>query len=173
MLKEEYLYEVKGRSIIIKEYVGKSQRIEIPEMIDNKLVTRIDSEVFEGKNLLEVIMPDSIKEVGKNAFASNMYLTNIRLSNNLKSIPEGMLAFCNKLKEVEIPQSVKSIGKNSFDYVKLKKIIIPSSVNKISNKMFGNKLEDNKSTKLIVEKGSFAEELLLSKNLNVEYKDEV
>ena len=47
----------------------------------------------------------------------------------------------SKLKNVEIPSSVKSIGKNSLDYVKLRKIIIPSSVQKINNKVFGRKLE--------------------------------
>ena len=75
-------------------------------------------------------MPDTIKEVGKYAFASNMYMTNIKLSASLKYIPEGMLAFCGKLKELDVPPSVKSIGKNSFDYVKLRKIIIPASVQK-------------------------------------------
>lgn len=168
-IKDGYVYEIKGRGIIIKEYIGSSQKISIPEMIDNKPVTKIADEVFEGKNLLEVDMPDTIKEVGKNAFASNMYMTHIKLSSNLKAIPEGMLAFCTKLKELHIPPSVKSIGKNSLDYVKLRKLVIPSSVKKISNKAFGSKLEENKSTTFIVEKGSFAEELLLSKNLEVEY----
>lgn len=172
MTKElEYVYEVVGRGIIIKDYIGKSQKISIPEMIENKPVTKIASEAFEGKNILEVIMPDTIKEVGKYAFASNMYLTHIKLSSNLKAIPEGMLAFCTKLKNLEIPSSVKSIGKNSLDYVKLRSLIIPSSVNKISNKVFGNKLEENKSTTFIVKKDSFSEELLLSKNLTIEYND--
>ena len=116
-------------------------------------------------------MPDTIKEVGKYAFASNMYMTNIKLSASLKYIPEGMLAFCGKLKELDVPPSVKSIGKNSFDYVKLRKIIIPASVQKISNKIFGTKLEENKFTTFIVEKESFAEQFLSSKDLNIEYKE--
>ena len=98
-----------------------------------------------------------------------MYLEHIKLSSNLKSIPEGMLAFCTKLKNVEIPSSVKSIGKNSLDYVKLRKIIIPSSVQKINNKVFGRKLEKIKSTTFVVEKNSFAEEFLTSKKLEIEY----
>ena len=170
-VQEEYIYEVVGRGIIIKDYIGKSSKLTIPDKIENKPVTKIASEAFEGKNLLEVIMPDTIKEVGKYAFASNMYLTNIKLSSNLKVMSEGMLAFCSKLKELEIPPSVKSIGKNSLDYVKLRKVKIPSSVNKINNKVFGWKLEDIKYTTFVVEKGSFAEELLLSKDLTVEYME--
>ena len=160
-IKDEYVYEVKGRGIIIKDYIGKEKQITIPDTIDDKPVTKIASEAFEGKNLLEVNMPDTIKEVGKYAFASNMYMTNIKLSASLKSIPEGMLAFCGKLKELDVPPSVKSIGKNSFDYVKLRKIIIPASVQKISNKI----------TTFIVEKESFAEQFLSSKDLNIEYKE--
>ena len=167
--KNEYLYEVEARGILIKEQIGKEQRVTIPEIIENKKVTKIASEAFEGKNLLEVNMPDTIKEIGKYAFASNMYLEHIKLSSNLKSIPEGMLAFCTKLKNVEIPSSVKSIGKNSLDYVKLRKIIIPSSVQKINNKVFGRKLEKIKSTTFVVEKNSFAEEFLTSKKLEIEY----
>ena len=170
-IKDEYVYEVKGRGIIIKDYIGKEKQITIPDTIDEKPVTKIASEAFEGKNLLEVNMPDTIKEVGKYAFASNMYMTNIKLSASLKSIPEGMLAFCGKLKELDVPPSVKSIGKNSFDYVKLRKIIIPASVQKISNKIFGTKLEENKFTTFIVEKESFAEQFLSSKDLNIEYKE--
>ena len=170
-IKDEYVYEVKGRGIIIKDYIGKEKQITIPDTIDDKPVTKIASEAFEGKNLLEVNMPDTIKEVGKYAFASNMYMTNIKLSASLKSIPEGMLAFCGKLKELDVPPSVKSIGKNSFDYVKLRKIIIPASVQKISNKIFGTKLEENKFTTFIVEKESFAEQFLSSKDLNIEYKE--
>ena len=160
-IKDEYIYEVKGRGIIIKDYIGKEKQITIPDTIDDKPVTKIASEAFEGKNLLEVNMPDTIKEVGKYAFASNMYMTNIKLSASLKYIPEGMLAFCGKLKELDVPPSVKSIGKNSFDYVKLRKIIIPASVQKISNKIFGTKLEENKFTTFIVEKESFAEQFFL------------
>ena len=152
-IKDEYVYEIVGRGILIKDYIGKDQRIVIPEIIENKPVTKIGNEAFEGKNLLEVIMPDTVKEVGKYAFASNMYLTHIKLSSNLKAMPEGMLAFCAKLKELEIPESVKSISKNALDYVKLRKLIIPASVNKINNKIFGTKLEENKSTTYIVEKG--------------------
>ena len=170
-IKDEYVYEVKGRGIIIKDYIGKEKQITIPDTIHDKPVTKIASEAFEGKNLLEVNMPDTIKEVGKYAFASNMYMTNIKLSASLKSIPEGMLAFCGKLKELDVPPSVKSIGKNSFDYVKLRKIIIPASVQKISNKIFGTKLEENKFTTFIVEKESFAEQFLSSKDLNIEYKE--
>ena len=170
-IKDEYVYEVKGRGIIIKDYIGKEKQITIPDTIDDKPVTKIASEAFEGKNLLEVNMPDTIKEVGKYAFASNMYMTNIKLSASLKYISEGMLAFCGKLKELDVPPSVKSIGKNSFDYVKLRKIIIPASVQKISNKIFGTKLEENKFTTFIVEKESFAEQFLSSKDLNIEYKE--
>ena len=106
-IKDEYVYEVKGRGIIIKDYIGKEKQITIPDTIDDKPVTKIASEAFEGKNLLEVNMPDTIKEVGKYAFASNMYMTNIKLSASLKYIPEGMLAFCGKLKELDVPPSVK------------------------------------------------------------------
>ena len=155
-IKDEYVYEVKGRGIIIKDYIGKEKQITIPDTIDDKPVTKIASEAFEGKNLLEVNMPDTIKEVGKYAFASNMYMTNIKLSASLKYIPEGMLAFCGKLKELDVPPSVKSIGKNSFDYVKLRKIIIQASVQKISNKIFGTKIEEYKFTTFIVENESFA-----------------
>lgn len=168
-VREEYIYEVKAGRVTINEYIGSNPVVIIPEFIEDKPVTKIEKEAFEGKNLTEVIMPDTIKEVGKNAFASNMYMTDIKLSSNLKAIPEGMLAFCTKVKYIEIPDSVKSIGKNSFDYLKLREMKIPSSVNRISNKIFGRKLEECKSTTFFVQKGSFAEELLLSKDLMVEY----
>ena len=56
MLKEKdgYVYDIEGRGIIIREYIGKEQKITIPEIIENKPVTKIASEAFEGKNILEM-----------------------------------------------------------------------------------------------------------------------
>lgn len=61
---------------------------------DEYPVTIIRNDAFKGcKNLTNIILTDSLKQIGTQAFA-----------------------FCNKLKEINIPQSVETLGNECFQY---------------------------------------------------------
>ena len=101
------------------------------------------------KPLTKLVIPDSVKEIGKYAFCECDSLEEIQFSRNLETINENAFSGCNSLKSIEIPGSVKyftgfngcsnlesvtihdgveTIGRDAFDETKLTSITVPRSV---------------------------------------------
>jgi len=67
----DFLYTSDGREVRINAYTGSGQRVVIPSEIDGAPVTRIYDAAFQGASLLSVEMPDTITDIGRNAFSHN------------------------------------------------------------------------------------------------------
>ena len=65
----------------------------------------------------ELILPESIEEIGKFAFANCDKLKKVCLENNLKLKTIGVGAFtgCRKLQAVRLPENLEIIGGFAFD----------------------------------------------------------
>ncbi len=63
----------------------------------------------------EIILPDSIKEIGEDCFASMVNLKSITLPSNLEKIEEDIFFICENLKEISIPAKVKEGVTYLFD----------------------------------------------------------
>ena len=79
-----------------------------------KNVTKIDDFAFYGMGLQELLMPDSIVSVGKQAFALNTDLSVLVLSESLKTLDDLAFYSCNALTEVYLPASLETIGITPF-----------------------------------------------------------
>ena len=119
-------YDYSGK-IIIPDHVNYNGR--------NLAVTSIIS--MTSSDITDVILPSSLKEIGKNAF----------VGSGLKElvIPEGVTtigarAFRNsQIVHITIPQSVVSIGDGAFSYCKsLESVHIPEAVSEIPSEAFFN-----------------------------------
>ena len=87
------------------------------------------------KNNIEI--PNSVTEIGDDAFWGCEALTNIEIPNSITSIGAEAFCGCKALKKIKIPNSVTSIGDHAFCECKaLKKIKIPNSVTKIEEGAF-------------------------------------
>ena len=113
--------------------------VDLPETI-----TSIGVEGFVNSGIQRIELPNSVTHIGESAFAGNQSLTEIKLSCNLDTIPNG--AFVGTaLTNVDIPNSVRFIGEKAFyDCSYLKSITIPESVNSILGFTFAycHSLED-------------------------------
>ena len=120
---------------------GYSGVITIPETVPYNdvihKVTRIGERAFfEDRNLTNVIMPSSIKSIGKSAFAG-IYLTTIKLPNSIETIEYDAFGGCPNLTEMVIPDGVKAIGEYMFNVCKnLISVKLPSSLTEIPEKAF-------------------------------------
>lgn len=84
-------------------------------------------------NLTSVVMPDSVLNIGDNAFYACEYLNNVVLSKNLVTIGGSAFRQCTRLNNVVIPDTVRSIGERAFENCKsLTSIVIPEGVTSIA-----------------------------------------
>ena len=93
-----------GKYIVITKYTGNSAKCEIPEKIGNYPVLEIycGDSLFAPKNkITELILPNSLKKIGANAFKNN-HLTKLDFPSNVDYIT---------VKSISIPKSI-GIGEN-------------------------------------------------------------
>lgn len=81
--------------------------------------------------LLNIQIPDSVKNVPKGAFEECYNLKNIVLPQNLKTIESNSFWGCKKLNKLVLPNSLKNVYMSAFQGCGLKKIILPQNVDVI------------------------------------------
>lgn len=90
---------------------------------------------YRGSNSI-VTIPEGIKTIGADAFASHAGITKIILPDSLEVIGEGAFAGCNNLSQIEGGNAVKRIEDRAFQGCPLTEIRIPASVEEIGLKAF-------------------------------------
>ena len=76
-------------------------------------VSAIADEALKDLPVKKILMPDTIETIGKKAFANNK-ITEMVLSEKLKSIGDNAFEDCTQLNWIYIPKSVKTIGQSLF-----------------------------------------------------------
>ena len=90
-------------------------------------------------NLISIIIPDSVTNIGGYAFCYCTNLKNIIIPHNITSIEEYVCCYCTSLTSVTIPDTATSIGKYAFyNCISLKNITLPNSVISIRSSAFSN-----------------------------------
>ncbi len=80
-------------------------------------VTNIGNDAFcECTGLTSITIPDSVTSIDSQAFERCSGLKSIKIGNSVTSIGEDAFCGCPGLTSVMIPESVKKIGENAFGY---------------------------------------------------------
>lgn len=145
----DYLYTVNGNEATITGYIGESDlsTLTIPSAIyhddgdgntsnNNKTVVAIGEGVFsdninDNTNITSVVIPSTVKTIGKAAFANNEYLNSIQyemiktkdnsgeekyeINSNLEKIESFAFSNCTSLTNFTIPHTVTSIEERAFE----------------------------------------------------------
>ena len=92
------------------------EEVEIPMMIEDKVVTKIKSEGFKDCTKLEKItFPKTITGIGKSAFEGCTALSDIDIPEGISVIPEKCFMDCTSLKTVVIPYNVHTVEDYAFE----------------------------------------------------------
>ena len=126
-------YEEAGLEVTIKPF-NKIVNVIIPGSINDKKVVAIGGFAFDSKQLISVVIPNTVTSIGRRAFSNNK-LTTVTIPNSVISIGEGTFEY-NNLTSVTIPDSVISIGEGTFEYNNLTSVTIPDSVTSIGSYAF-------------------------------------
>ena len=98
----------------------------------------IENYAFENaKQLTEVVLSDSVEEIGHSAFIHCENLRNIQLGNSLKRIGGVAFGFCSSLTAITIPDSVEELSYSVFSYCNnLESVVIGSGVISLDTEVF-------------------------------------
>lgn len=151
--------------------------IVVPTKNGEEMVVAVGTAVLDrNAGVTKVTLPDSVRELEKEAFAYNNDLTEIDFGEGLEIIGDTALYACEKLEKVELPGAVRNIGSLAFGECKLiSEIVIPEGVSEIGYGAFES-LDSNlkkivlPSTLKEFSESVFSLEALEEIELNCEYK---
>ena len=106
--------------------------------IENSKCTYIGTSAFANTNITEIVLPDSVTELGNATFRYCYNLTKANIPKSLKVIP-GYLFSSSKIKSIEIPEGVTTLNQACFrSCTLLETINIPSTVTSLGAEIFYN-----------------------------------
>ena len=86
----------------------------------------------------ELVIPDGVTEIGKNAFIGNKTLRRVQLPDGLLKIGDSAFYGCTALKEITLPEGLVSVGVTAFGACKkLRWLQLPDSLREIGSNAFG------------------------------------
>lgn len=105
-------------------------------------VTKIGSNAFyqnpgDPCHLTSITLPNTVTEIGEDAFDKCINLITVKFSENLVTIGPGAFGGCAKLTNVVLPEGLTTIGESAFNScTALKTITIPAGVTSIGDFAF-------------------------------------
>lgn len=131
----------------ITKYTGNEHRITIPAQVAQGTqtypVSKIGDRVFCNYKyvLTSVQIPDTVTEIGSNAFYNCTSLKSVTIQDNkpscVKKIGRQAFMFCSVLSDIPILDSVTEIGSEAFHQCeKLDTVTIPEGVTSVADGMF-------------------------------------
>ncbi|MEE1282620.1 MAG: leucine-rich repeat protein [Acutalibacteraceae bacterium] len=138
----EWTYEFTedGNGCKITSYDESMIEIKIPSEIDGIPVTEIGDEAFKFcRELISVIIPDSVAIIGDSAFFLCENLTSITIPDSVTTISYYAFGNCARLNSITIPNSVTTIGDYAFAWCSnLTNVTISDNLNTIPKFAFWN-----------------------------------
>ena len=133
-------YVVFPYSVDIIGYSGTATELVIPAELDGLPVARICDLAFSRcSSLTSVLIPDSVRSIGKATFSYCENLTDINIPDNLTYIGDAAFHGCSSLSGIVIPDSVTAIYDYTFEEcTSLSNIDIPDGITAIGNRAFYN-----------------------------------
>ncbi|WP_461256314.1 leucine-rich repeat protein [Treponema sp. R80B11-R83G3] len=124
----------KNKTVIIQYPAGKAG---VSFVIPNSVTNIGDNAFVYSANLTSIIIPNSVNSIEKGAFHGCTSLISVTIPNGVNSIEDFVFFDCTNLTSVNIPNSVNSIGYGAFrNCTSLIEIAIPDSVNSIGLSAF-------------------------------------
>jgi hypothetical protein len=116
-----FKFTIQSDEITITRYIGNDTEVVIPGTVtipDGSVmfrVTAIGDYAFTGGGVLaSIVMPDFIRETGKETFNNCKLLTSVTVPDSVNTIGKFAFSGCVSLKNVTIPDSVINIGEDAF-----------------------------------------------------------
>ncbi len=119
------------RIVAVSEYAF-AYNTALDEITLGENLESIGSYAFAQTAIEEIDIPDSVSEIGSNAFDSCMSLIRAELPSSMKTVASQLFSNCPSFSEVVIPEGVEAIGESAFaDCTALSLVTLPSTLKTI------------------------------------------
>ena len=89
---------------------------DLTKVTFNNLITNIEYKAFKNANVTTLIFPNTLKNIGFDAFYNNNNLVSVNFNESLKYIGDDAFSY-TKIKKFIVPKSVTELGDYKLDYV--------------------------------------------------------
>ena len=136
-VQAQYLYSTNNGTLTITNYTGSGGVINIPGTNNGLLVTGIGPQAFFGSKVTSVTIPNTVTNIGDNAFGNCSSLTNASIPSGVTSIGNAVFSSCSLI-GFTIQNTVTNIGILAFSGCALTNVVIPDSVTAIGQEAFSS-----------------------------------
>ena len=111
--------------------------VRVPREYNGLPVTKIsDCAFFLNNNVVSVKLPDTIVEIGEEAFKGCSSMKDFYIPESVRVIGKGAFEYCDLFATVKIPEGVERIEEGTFAYSGAKTIVFPKSLKYIGKEAF-------------------------------------
>lgn len=106
-----------GTYYIISDYLSVEYDIVVPSYYDGLPVREIGETAFQYATIDSLLLPSSIKKIGKQAFlglSADSKLATLTLPEGLEEIDDEAFDYCPSITEVYLPSTLKTLGDRVF-----------------------------------------------------------
>lgn len=115
---KEFNCELAGNKVEIIGCTINAGNVVVPEKVSYQgqkyTVTSIGDCTFAMSDIESVVLPETIENIGEEAFSECYNLVSINFPKSLKSIGDNAFSYCNKLKVGNVPSSC-NVGNGAFE----------------------------------------------------------
>ena len=98
----------------VVEYSGKAKKIQIKESYKDLPVTKVCDEAFSGSDITEIIIPETVIDIGVKTFYSCASLKDVKMGNDVTQIGKSVFCYCTSLKKITIGNKIEKIDDYAF-----------------------------------------------------------
>ncbi len=134
---QDFTYTSTNGIITITRYTGPGGDVTIPSTINGLPVAIIGVNAFLTNGLTSITLPNTVSNIGYQAFAECTNLTTVTVPNTLSTLGGSAFEGCSSLTNFSIPTELRSIEPNAFSLCSsLTYLTIPDRVVSIGNSSF-------------------------------------
>ena len=131
-----------GTITVLKCKTPEMEICAVPSVICGKTVTCIGDGAFRNMRAKEIIIPETVTEMGQRVFCGNKTLEKVAIKGPVRVIGYKTFSECNKLYEVELPDTVEFIEERAFHMCGIRRFVSPKNLRVIGDECFyGSYLE--------------------------------
>ena len=128
-------YAFKNDGAVICRW-NQSGAVVIPETVDGVPVTVIGDHAFQGNEMTEVALPDTIREIHFRAFEGCANLVHVKLPAELEFLGGYAFAGCTEVTVLDLPPKLSHIGSSAFSGTGIESLVIPANVTYVGQQAF-------------------------------------